>query len=233
MLHKIDTTKDFDYKFILNSDWTKNIVSYDQIFKNDIYTKYNSTLNDVEGELIICNDINKTDIFCQKVVSETYQEYLELIAQRNFIKEQWSYNIIDGVAEQDKILFRDEQIIIIPCYTWTRQDENLSQMHILVFPLDKSLHSIRDLTETHINLLKHIKKTTLEVIKNKYNFDEDILKMFLHYSPSTYHLHIHFTLITNTQSNSSVEYSHDLTNVINILSVKSDFYQTIIMNKRI
>ena len=106
-------------------------------------------------------------------------------------------------------------------------------MYILTFPKNKNLHSIRDLTKEHIPLLEHMKNTTLNIIKQKYNFESDIIKNFIHYSPSTYHFHIHFVLISNTECNSSVEYSYDLLNTINLLNIKSDYFQTSTINKRI
>jgi m7GpppX diphosphatase len=106
-------------------------------------------------------------------------------------------------------------------------------MYLLVFPTNKSIHSIRDLTGEHIELLTHAKSKTLQVIKSTYLFDSDIIKMYIHYAPTTYHLHIHFVLVSNTEVNSSVEYSHELNTVITNLKIKSDYYQSIIMNKRI
>jgi hypothetical protein len=166
----------------------------DKIFSNDIYEKYLTNCN-IEGELIICKDYRKQDIFCKKVIKETYQQYLDFISKRDFKKEQWVYNILDGNAEQDKILYRDDKIIIIPNYSWN--GKNNQKMHLLTFPTDKNLKSIRDLNGSHIELLKHCKNKTFEVIKNTYGFDKDIIKTFLHYAPSTYHLHIHFVLISN------------------------------------
>ena len=110
---------------------------------------------------------------------------------------------------------------------------DITKMYLLVFPNDKTLHTLRDLTKTNIDLLVHIKTKTLEVIKSMWGFDSNIIKMYLHYTPSTYHLHIHFVLISNFDVNSSIEYSHDLDNVINTLKIKSDYYQIITMNKRI
>ena len=48
-----------------------------------------------------------------------------------------------------------------------------------------------------ISIFWDIKNKTLEVIKEKYGFDSNVIKMFIHYAPSTYHLHIHqdFTMI--------------------------------------
>jgi m7GpppX diphosphatase len=99
--------------------------------------------------------------------------------------------------------------------------------------MDKKLHSIRDLDGTHIELLEFIKTKTLEIIKSTYGFESVVIKMYLHYAPSTYHLHIHFVLVSNTDTNSSCEYSHELSNVIENLKINSDYYKLVVMNKRI
>ena len=231
MLSSINKEQGKKYTFISNINWVENTILDEEIFSNDIYKKYKATISNLPGELVMCSDISKTDGFCKKIISETYQEYLDLISQRDFSKEQWVYNILDGVAEQDKILYRDELIVVVPNYTWDGSD--LSKMYLLTFPIARSLHTIRDLTNQQVGLLKHIKNQTLQVIKSKYGFDSDIIKIYIHYAPSTYHLHVHFVLISNTDANSSVEYSHELNGVIQILEAKSDFYQTIVMNKRI
>lgn len=236
MLHSIKQEEGKKYTFVLKDDWVNKIeyIHDGEIFLNDIYEKKKAKINDLEGEIIVCKDLNKIDGFCKKVIYESYEEYLKIISERNFAKEQWVYNILDGLAEQDKVLYSDELIVVAPNYTWVSHDD-LSKMYLLTFPNDKNLHTLRDLNSSHINLLKHIKTKTLEVIKLSYGFDEEIIKMFIHYAPSTYHLHIHFVLISNTTVNSSVEYSHDLDTVINNLQIKSDYYQSndIIIKKRI
>lgn len=230
-----DTRKKIKYSFIPN-DLNHELIEEAQknksesYFTNDIYEKYMTQLN-ISGEMIVCKNYKKQDAFCKKVISETYQEYLEYISKRDFRKDQWVYNILEGKAEQDRILHKDDLILIIPNYTWNYEDK--TKMHILTFPFDRKLKTIRDLNSSHIPLLEHCKNKTLEIIKNIYDFDKDLIKIFLHYAPSTYHLHIHFVLVTNNDCCSSVEYSHELSTVIFNLSIKSDYYQTIVMNKRI
>lgn len=229
MIHSINDGK--KYTFVVKANWINDITYGDKILSNDVYTKYSASLNNMNGELIVCSDINKITGFCKKIVPETYQEYLEFISNNNFTKEQWIYNILDGISEQDKILYKDEHIVILPNYTWNGDD--LSKMYLLTFPTDKKLHSIRDLTGEHIWLLEHIKVKTLELIKNMYGFDSDIVKMYFHYAPSTYHLHVHSVLISNIDDNSSVEYSHNLTSLIENIKIKPNYYQCITINKRI
>ena len=139
--------------------------------------------------------------------------------------------IIDGISEQDSILYRDNQCIIIPTYMW--DCKTIDKLHLICLPTDTNLRSIRSLDSSHIPLLEHMKNVTLDVIKNRYNIDEYYIKMFFHYEPSTYHLHIHFVNLANNDARSSVEYSHELNNVIFNLSICSDYYKKAILNKRI
>ena len=223
----IDNT---NYKLI-----PSNISSLDKIkknqlvFKNDIYEKYSATA-ELDCELIICNDINLMRRFEKKLIRETYEDYLKYIKHRDPRKDQWIYNIIDGISEQNLILYRDELCIVIPTYVW--DGINTDKMHLLCLPTDITLRSIRSLTSEHIFLLEHMKTVTLYIIKQRYNIDENYVKMFFHYEPSTYHLHIHFVNVANYEARSSVEYSHELNNVIFNISICPDYYQRAILNKR-
>lgn len=243
MIHYIDKEQNKKYTFSFPTKWIDNIKKGKKIFENDIYTKYESQIENVSGELIECVDLTRLDGFCKKIIKETYQDYIQFISQRDFKKEQWVYNILDGITEQDKILYRDEQFVLLPNYTWKYSQNNsggndftdidLSQMYLLAFPTDKSIHSIRDLNGSHIDLLTHIQTKTNQIIKSTFGFDSNIIKSFVHYSPTTYHLHIHWVLISNINVNSSVEYSHSLSNIITNLLVKNDYYQIVELNKRI
>lgn len=219
-----------NYKLIPSSISSLDRIKKNQlVFKNDIYEKYSATA-EVECELIICNDVNLMPRFEKKIIRETYQDYLKYIKYRDPKKDQWIYNIINGISEQDLILYRDELCIVIPTYVW--DGINTDKMHLLCLPIDITLRSIRSLTSAHIPLLEHMKITTLNIIKHKYDVDEHYVKMFFHYEPSTYHLHIHFVNIAHHDARSSVEYSHELNNVIFNISICPDYYQRVILNKR-
>ena len=219
-----------NYKFIPTKLSSVESITKDKlIFKNDIYEKYSATA-ELEGELIVCNDANQMRKFEKKIVRESYEDYLRYIQKREQKKDQWIYNIIDGTSEQESIIYRDDKCIIIPTYMW--DGKNLDKLHVLCLPMDISLRSIRSLNASHIPLLEHMKATTLYIIKQRYNIDEHYIKMFFHYEPSTYHLHIHFVNIAHHDARSSVEYSHELNNVIFNISICPDYYQRAILNKR-
>jgi len=164
-----------------------------------------------------------------KIKRETYDEYLEFINNYNTENDKWIYNIIDKLTEQEDILYRDDECIIIPTNTFDGNDIN--KLHILCIPTDKSLRCLRDLTNKNITLLKDIKIKTINIIHLKYNLDESNLKIYIHYEPSTYHLHIHFVNINFVDANSSVEYSHELNSVIFNLELDSDYYKKILLNR--
>ncbi len=218
------------HKFIATNVLSfENIDKTKCIFKNDVFSKFETTLL-VKGEYILCEDITKLKKYSKHIRKESYKEYCEYIQKRDPSKDQWIYNIISGNNEQDKILHRDEDCIVIPSYTWDAK--NVDKLHILSIPNDIKLRSIRDLNHSHINLLKHLKYTGISCIKEKYNLEECDLKIFFHYDPSTYHLHIHFINVNYTECFSSVEYSHDLDQVIFNLSINSDYYKLALLNVR-
>lgn len=200
------------------------------IIENDSFTKYEA-IAEVKGEYIICNDITKLRQNSKRLVKESYEEYLEFISKRDKEKDRWIYNIIDGIAEQDKIIYRDSSLIVIPTYTW--DSKNIDKLHILCLPTNKNIRTIRDLSLKDVPLLEHMKDITLETIEKSYGLKEENLKIFFHYDPSTYHLHIHFINTGHTESWSSVEYSHDLDSVIFNLQIDSGYYKKIKLNRRI
>ena len=224
------TIENVNYKFIPSRVTSfDNIVKHKTTMENDIYAKYEATA-EISGELIVCNDVSKMRRVEKKLKKESYQEYLKMLEKRDPNKDKWIYNIIDGSAEQDKILYKDDLCIIIPTYIW--DTVNIDKLHILCLPTDTSLRSIRSLTVEHIPLLEHMKNVTLETIKNKYGLEECYLKIFFHYDPSTYHLHIHFVNTAHYDARSSVEYSHELNNVMFNLSIYSQYYKVAILNTR-
>ena len=198
------------------------------LLENDVFKKWEA-ITEVKGEYIVCKDNTKTKKCSKTIVKESYEEYLDFIAKRDIEKDRWVYNILDGIAEQQKVIFRDEKCVIIPTYTW--DSKNIKKLHILCMPIDTKLRTIRELTNDHIPLLEHMKKITLEKIEEVYGLKEESLKMFFHYDPSTYHLHIHFINILYMNSSSSVEYSHDLDTVIFNLSLDGDYYKKINLNR--
>ena len=102
---KIEDNK--KYQFIPSSVHSFDDIKLNkQTMSNDIYTKYQATA-EINGQLIVCNDVSKMKRYTKKIRKESYEEYLLCLEQRDPKKDEWIYNIINGTAEQDKILHRD------------------------------------------------------------------------------------------------------------------------------
>jgi len=211
-----------EYTFIINDKAINEINLNKKTFQNDIYEKYDCNIN---AEVIICNDITKTNSRNSTIKEEKYEEYINFISKYDNNKDRWIYNIIDGITEQEEILHNDNLCIIIPNYTWDRKSKN--ELYLLGIVKDKEIRCIRSLDSSHIDILLYIKKVGLYIIESNYNIKEDKIKIFIHYPPSTYQLHIHFATLDNKNVNSSVEYSHDLDNIIFNLSICNDYYKRI------
>lgn len=197
---------------------------------NDIFSKWNFT-SSVEGIAIIRNDsknpvIPSTDSHYRgKLVLETYDEYLEKMKNIPEFTYKWVHNIIDGVAEQNNIITRTDEYIIIPPLK-AHKKTNKNNKHILVIFTDKTLRTLRDLNSTHIEMLK---RSYYDTIKHEFNGDFDEVKAYFHYPPSAYSLHLHFSYNENHCAKSSVEYSHEVRNVIENLQIYTDYYKKIKM----
>jgi m7GpppX diphosphatase len=220
------TIDNVNYKFIPQA--FDEVNKGKQILENDVFEKYEATAL-VRGEYLICRDPSKLKQKSKNIVKETYEEYLEVLKQRNPKKDQWIYNVIDGISEQDMVLYQDDLFVLLPSYIY--DSKSVDKVHLLAIPKDKSLRTIRELNESHVPLLKHMKEKSLLSMELKYGLKKENLKMFFHYDPSTYHLHLHLVNLKH-DFGSSVEYSHDLDLVIFNLSICSDYYKIVELNKR-
>lgn len=225
------TIDNVNYKFIPSKVYSiDRTMKTKKIMENDVYEKYEATAI-VDGELIICKDVTQMKQRVKKLVQEDYKTYLQTLEKRDAKKDIWIYNIIDGISEQEAILHRDDKCIVFINYFWDGKD--IDKLQLLCMPIDKNLRCIRSLDASHIYLLEHMKQVSLQVIRDKYRLEEEYIKMYFHYEPSTYHLHIHFVNTASNQLHSSVEYSHELNSVLFNLKMISDYYKIVLLNVRV
>jgi m7GpppX diphosphatase len=172
----------------------------------------------------IRDEVLKTDL--QERYLETYEDYKKNILPKALSSnKQWLDDIIEGRKEQELILYQDKDFILLISDKWT--DNNIDHLRILSFFKNKKLKSIRDLTNANIKLLEKVKNKSCEVIKEKYNFTEDQLKIFFHYRPSVWQLHLHFVNLNYKLRSSSVEKAFEYHGVIENLKLISDYYKKI------
>ena len=104
--------------------------------------------------------------------------------------------------------------------------DKISTFHLLAFPKDKTIKSIRDLNADHIPLLKNMVKKSKEYIKKNYSFEEDEIEANFHYPPTVLLLHIHFELIFNKKMKRLFK-EHSVNSVIQNLEIDSNYYKKV------
>ncbi|KAL8997216.1 MAG: hypothetical protein Q9169_003482 [Polycauliona sp. 2 TL-2023] len=180
---------------------------------NDIYNWYLASVGrnkenspDLKLNLISpCTEkhIKKCSPQGVRTVMETAQIYKDRVQpyiakQREGGRLDWVFNIIEGRKEQEDIIFRDpgkdgvkeEAFLLAPDLNWDRK--TLTSLHLLALVERRDLWSLRDLKKSHIVWLKLMREKVIEATVKKYpEIDHDQLKLYFHYQPTFYHLHIH------------------------------------------
>jgi len=199
-----------------------------QTFKSTRYQKYDASIeHNVELTTIypaLKEDMNKLNTDIRKRIIETPEMYIKNVYPK-IIKQDlsWIQDILTGKTEKESILYKDEQFILMPDLKWNKKD--MDNLYCLAIVQDSNIRSVRDLNEKHISLLENIYKKGLKIIKDKYNIEEHDLRVYVHYHPSWWHLHIHFNLVKKRLSGAVIDISISLLDIINNIKLVSNYYQ--------
>ncbi|XP_007495164.1 m7GpppX diphosphatase isoform X2 [Monodelphis domestica] len=101
----------------------------------------------------------------------------------------------------------------------------LDDLYLIAICHRRGIKSLRELTGEHLPLLRNILQEGQEAIQQRYQVREDRLRVYLHYQPSYYHLHVHFTALGFEAPGSGVERAHLLADVIENLEYDPQYYQ--------
>ncbi|CAI2163351.1 18650_t:CDS:2 [Funneliformis geosporum] len=179
------------------------------IDKNDIYHWYNGLLTknekwpDFKVTLIwpaTETHIRKYTFQPRFLIRETPQIYETIV--KPYIESippsriQWIYNILSKKSEVEKILLEVEGestgFLLLPDMKWDKV--TLENLYLTAIVHRKDIRCLRDLNESHLPLLKNIRRQVLGFVPQKYSgVRSDELRFFIHYVPSYYHFHVHIT----------------------------------------
>ena len=182
----------------------------DEIVCNDIYHQLS-----VKSGLERANCVNMTVIspaqsnhFAKyssskrQVVYETPEIYRNVILpfiESNPKDLSWVENILNGVAEVDRVLFTNDDakfgFTLVLDYRWN--GNQLNELHTLALAKDPELKCIRDLRSCHLPMLREMllegkKRLVAKYSEGKGELREDQLIAYFHYPPTFYRLHMHF-----------------------------------------
>jgi hypothetical protein len=118
-----------------------------------------------------------TQFFCDEFVQK-------IEANRAHENQRWIFNLIDKPEETSEVVFlnRSEWMLV-------QGSSYNSDVRYLVIFKDKTLKTIRDLRQKHVPMLKEVEHDVMEFLsENKIRGD---YKMYFHYLPSVFQLHLH------------------------------------------
>eukprot|EP01043_Picozoa_sp_COSAG02_P010910 COSAG02_NODE_394_length_23152_cov_13.232204_13_plen_333_part_00 len=148
----------------------------------------------------------------------------------------WLHNVLSGAKETERVLHADDNFLMNVDTKWaTHPDCNSTpreewhghsstdELYCLAIVRDTALPTLRELRTCHLPLLRAILSTGRDTIKRVYGVNQDQLRIFLHYHPQFYHLHVHFTR-SHVNPGCEAERAHLLTDVIQNLESDGDYY---------
>lgn len=144
----------------------------------------------------------------------------------------WIYKCLDLSKEAERVLFNDPDpstgfLLNVDTKwkshplcttdaaaraTW-RGHESVRDLYCLAIVHRRDLRSLRDLRGSHLQLLRRILEEGVATLCGIYGVGADELRVFVHYQPQFYHLHVHFTRLHNDLG-CQVERAHLLHDVI-------------------
>ncbi|XP_069894401.1 m7GpppX diphosphatase [Dipodomys merriami] len=206
-------------------------------FSNDIYSTYHlfppRQLSDVKTTVVYPATEKHLQKYLRqdlRLVRETGEDYKNITLphlESQSLSIQWVYNILDKKAEADRIVFENpdpsDGFVLIPDLKWNQQQ--LDDLYLIAICHRRGIKSLRDLTPEHLPMLRNILREGQEAILQRYQVKGDRLRVYLHYLPSYYHLHVHFTALGFEAPGSGVERAHLLAEVIENLECDPMHYQ--------
>ncbi|XP_065197824.1 m7GpppX diphosphatase-like [Sycon ciliatum] len=234
LLEKLAITEAVCQQFIVDKS-----VKLEFTMQNDIYSLYNG-----HGDVTRMNEIKVTIIepvtsrliekfSAQQIhmIRETAEDY-RLVTQ-HYLKEtakdlQWVENILEKKAERDRVLCEDDDadigFTLAADMKWDQKQAE--ELYVLAICRKRGLASLRDLDGRHVAMLCNIRDKSLACLKERYGLQASQVRAFLHYQPSCYHLHVHFTHVRLQQPGTVVGKAHLLDDVIdNITLIDEHYYQ--------
>ena len=158
---------------------------------------------------------------------DKYDDYKKYIKENEGKDCGWIYDIIDKHKETDnnKLLFEDDDFVLVT--EMDMKDDDMNTFHLLAFPKDKTIKSIRDLTFEHIPLLEKMRSLSKKYITTHYEINDNEIETHFHYPPGVMLLHMHFELVNGNKQRRPLR-EHSVNDVIQNLLIDSEYYKKFI-----
>lgn len=89
---------------------------------------------------------------------------------------------------------------------------------------DRSLRTLRDLRGHHVPMLRRMLKSCMSAIETQTGIPRDKVMAYVHYPPSVYQLHVHFSYPYGQYCHRDAYRVHSLESIINNLQIDANYY---------
>lgn len=150
--------------------------------------------------------------------------------------KQWIANIIDGKQETEEVIHRTEDYVLLPDTErvnryWRTSNHNTPNrqfprrmLNWLAIALDKRIRTLRDLRGEHLPALREMLVTCMDIIEKETGIRSDQVMAYVHYPPSVYQLHVHFSYPYGQFCHRDAYRVHNLATVVNNLEIDPLYY---------
>jgi m7GpppX diphosphatase len=155
--------------------------------------------------------------------------------------KQWIASIIAGEQEKDQVILRTEEFVLLPdtervnrywrspatparagkgkCHAAPRMTLNW-----LAIVNDLRVRTLRDLRGEHLPMLRRMLEGCMAEVEQLTGLPRDQVMAYVHYPPSVYQLHIHFSYPYGQYCHRDAYRVHSLEGIINNLEIDPDYY---------
>jgi m7GpppX diphosphatase len=180
--------------------------------------------------------------------AELYQQvvlpYIQSVVESGSLS--WIDNVISGKKEVERLLLDTDDYILnvdtkwrshpdpktVPREEWKNDTKAVQDLYCLAIVKESGVASLRDLRARHIPMLRDILMQCPMTLEDVYGIHSDQLRIFIHYHPQFYHLHVHFTRLEN-EIGCQVERGHLISDIIQNLELDDEFYCTRTINYKL
>ncbi|KNC47441.1 mRNA decapping enzyme [Thecamonas trahens ATCC 50062] len=226
------------------SKWASGEMKLGCTLQNDVYAKYDGVCRG-EDDAGAIGGVN-VDVICPAsdkhvakytaaemvMISET-GEAARLVTEAYVASVgedalAWVYNILEGKAEADRVIFADDDVdtgfVLLPDLKW--DGANAEQLYVVVLPHRRGIRTLRSLRAEHLPLLRNIAGPGKAAVAAHYGVPVSELQAFVHYVPSYFHFHVHITHVKCDIADASLGRAHLLDDVIgNLAAFGDEYYQ--------
>lgn len=154
--------------------------------------------------------------------------------------KQWITHIIEGTQEKDDVVMRTSEFTLLPdtermnryCRAPAPCNSRLPNprppkrvLNWLAIAHDRQIRSVRDLRGHHIPMLKAMLSACMQTIERETGIRQEQVMAYVHYPPSVYQLHVHFSYPYGQYCHRDTYRVHSLPTIINNLEIDPDYYK--------